>query len=89
MKTLIINDLPRTEQLDSKAMSAVQGGMAKGAPYTLSLFGTSKYDFSLDASQLIGQTQNVMNQNGNNVAFASGITSTITPSQDAHNNIYF
>jgi hypothetical protein len=28
MKTLIINDLPRSEELDSSAMAAVQGGRA-------------------------------------------------------------
>jgi hypothetical protein len=38
---------------------------------------------------MIGQSQNVENNNGNNVAFASGITSTVSPVQTANNNINF
>ncbi|WP_206047003.1 hypothetical protein, partial [Noviherbaspirillum denitrificans] len=45
--------------------------------------------FSFDATQQIGQSQNVVNNNGNNVAFASGISSTVNPTQSANNNINF
>jgi hypothetical protein len=88
MKTLMIADLAHTDTLDTQAMASVRGGMYKGA-YPLPLWGVSKSDVSFDASQLIGQTQNVVNNNGNNVAFASGITSTIKPTQTANNNINF
>jgi hypothetical protein len=90
MKTLMIADLAHTDTLDAKAMASVRGGMYKGA-YPLPFFGygSSKSDVSFDASQMIGQTQNIVNENGNNVAFASGITSTIKPTQTAHNNINF
>ncbi len=89
MKNLMIKDLSLTEELDHKTMMTVQGGMIKGSPVPLFLFGDSKHDFAINASQLIGQTQNIVNENGNNAAFVSGISSTITPSQDAHNNIRF
>ena len=46
-------------------------------------------NFSFDASQMIGQSQNVVNNNGNNAAFVSGITSTVSPIQQANNNINF
>ena len=90
MKTLMIKDLAVTEQLDRKAMAAVQGGMLKGgSPYVLPMLGSSKHDFSFDATQLIGQTQNIVNQNGNNVAFSNDIHSTIKPTQTASNNLSF
>jgi hypothetical protein len=96
MKTLMIADLAHTDTLDAQAMASVRGGMYKGlCPVTLPCygsdygFGSSKSNVSFDASQLIGQTQNIVNNNGNNVAFASGITSTIKPTQTANNNINF
>ncbi len=92
MTTLIIKDLAVTEELDRTAMAGVQGGMFKCAP--VSCFPTDSFpaaikpsSFSFDATQMLGQTQNVLNNNGNNVAFASGITSTVNPSQHGSNNI--
>ncbi|EHP38576.1 hypothetical protein OR16_36265, partial [Cupriavidus basilensis OR16] len=38
--------------------------------------------------QLIGQTQNVVNMNGNNTAFADDIKSHVSSTQNAQNNIY-
>ena len=88
MKTLTIKDLSRTETLDAKAMAAVQGGMKTGVPsYWLSVYDGSKHDNSVTASQVIGQNQQVFNSNGNNVAFADGIRSTVKPTQTASNNI--
>jgi hypothetical protein len=52
-------------------------------------YGGSPTSVSFDASQSIGQSQNVLNNNGNNVAFAHGITSTVNPTQTANNNINF
>jgi hypothetical protein len=89
MNALIIKDLAITEQLDSKAMSAVRGGYG----YSSSSF----YDFSpvfapnnskkIDATQLINNELNLQNANGNNVAFASGISSKVNPYLSTSNNI--
>jgi hypothetical protein len=88
MTILMINDLPNAADLDRQAMSAVRGG--QGVPSWMSSYGLTQpafTNFSFDASQMLGQTQNVMNNNGNNVAFASGISSTVNPTQTGSNNI--
>ena len=98
--TLIIKDLAIASDLDRAAMASVRGGYYKGAPaYSMPSFNGPDWKmpasyapetkFSFDASQMIGQSQNVMNNNGNNVAFAHGITSTVNPTQTANNNINF
>ncbi|AXE95169.1 hypothetical protein ACOCG7_01645 [Paraburkholderia sp. DD10] len=89
MNALMIKDLSITEQLDSKAMSAVRGGFGPS---------TSYYNFSpvfapnnskkVDATQLINTSMDIQNANGNNVAFAAGIHSTIDPSITSSNNIH-
>ena len=90
MTTLMIKDLAVTENLDSKAMTTVRGGTAKLASYyTGPQLSFSQNDFSFDASQLLAQTQNTVVNNGNNVAFSSGITSTVTPHQNGKNTINF
>jgi hypothetical protein len=81
MKSLMIKDLAATAELDGSAMSAVRGGNAFFFPgYNFSQFG-----LSVSAQQLIGQTQNVFNDNGNNVAFADDIGSNVKPVQKASN----
>ncbi|MBS1191775.1 MAG: hypothetical protein H6R10_3567 [Rhodocyclaceae bacterium] len=87
MKTLLIHDLSRSENLDAKAMGAVQGGMYKGLPSFWSYYDGSKHDSSLSAVQEIGQSQDVFNANGNNVAFSDRITSTVKPTQTASNSV--
>ncbi|HYD96166.1 MAG TPA: hypothetical protein VEC01_12635 [Noviherbaspirillum sp.] len=89
MTTLTIKDLAVATDLDASAMTAVRGGTSyKGTlPGWMSSLGFGEAKF--DVSQMIGQSQNVVNNNGNNVAFASGITSTVNPTQSAHNNIRF
>ncbi|MBC7574131.1 MAG: hypothetical protein H7244_07330 [Herminiimonas sp.] len=87
MTSLTINDLSNTAELDRKAMAAVRGGMYKG--YTPPSFGGSKHDFSFDATQLTSQTQNNINENGNNVAFVDGINSTFKPTQTNTSTISF
>ena len=92
MNTLMIKDLSITEQLDSKAMSAVRGGTGYGYP------STSYFNFSpvvapnnskkIDATQLISNELNMQNANGNNVAFTAGLTSTLNPCVTSSNNIY-
>lgn len=88
MRILLIKDLSRTETLDAKAMAAVQGGH-KGAPsyYRLDLYDLSSHDKSMKVDQLIGQNQEVFNSNGNNVAFAGDIRSTVKPNQSASNSV--
>jgi len=102
MTTLLIKDLAAATELDRADMAAVTGGCYYAKPpscWTPS-YGTPDYgmpaapkghptSFSFDASQSIGQSQNVVNNNGNNVAFAHGINSTVNPTQSANNNINF
>lgn len=82
MKSLTIKDLSVTEELDSRAMSAVRGG-------TLPSFwpgvSVSSYDASFNATQLINQSQNTISNNGNNVAFSGPIYSKVEPHQNATN----
>ncbi|HZX31893.1 MAG TPA: hypothetical protein VFF03_11120 [Rhodocyclaceae bacterium] len=88
MKTLTIKDLPRTEALDAKAMAAVQGGYKAGPSYyRLDLWDLSSHDNSMKVDQSIGQSQQVFNANGNNVAFAGDISSTVKPTQTASNSV--
>ena len=92
MKSLMIADLAHTDTLNAHAMAAVRGGsgvMYKNLYPMLAVYDVTKSDLKFDATQLIGQTQNVVNENGNNVAFASGITSTVKPTQSANNKIDF
>jgi hypothetical protein len=92
MKTLIIADIAHTDTLDAKSMASVRGGsgMPKGLyPLYMPAFSSVKNDLSFDATQLINQSQNVVNENGNNAAFVSGISSTVKPTQSANNKIDF
>jgi hypothetical protein len=87
MTTLIIKDLAITEELDAAALSAVTGGTAARMPAGWMPFFGGQADISFNASQALGQTQNVVNNNGNNAAFVCGITSTVNPTQHGSNNI--
>jgi hypothetical protein len=101
MTTLLIKDLASATELDRAEMAAVTGGCTyyKQPSCWTPSYCTPGYEmpspkghptsFSFDASQSIGQSQNVVNNNGNNVAFASGISSTVNPTQSANNNINF
>ena len=86
MKSLTIKDLSITEELDSRAMSAVRGGTLPGFWPGVSV---SSYESSFNVTQLISQSQNTLNNNGNNVAFADHIDSTVKPVQKATNTINF
>ena len=88
MKALMIKDLAMTSELDSKAMAAVSGGTMK-YPFAKPSFSMTKNDFSFDATQLISQNQETLVNNGNNVAFASGIKANVNPTQRADNTINF
>ena len=88
-KTLTIKDLCITEELDSKAMSAVRGGFGPSVSYySFSPVYAPNNSKKIDATQLISNELNLQNANGNNVAFAAGITSTVDPSVHSSNNIH-
>ena len=89
MKSLMIEDLGVAKELDGRAMSGVRGGTGSYwlLPYYSPVHVTDTTNFS--AQQLIGQTNNIVNNTGNNVAFASDIHSTVNPSQQATNTINF
>ena len=90
MKTLLIQDLPVTEELDRKAMACVVGGTSQGyTPHNGYGYSNPKNEFSFDVSQMLDQSQKTLVNNGNNVAFASDITSTVKPHQTGTNNINF
>ena len=98
MTTLMIKDLSATIELDHSAMASVRGGYNKEYLGNMSMYsaggGMPEYKapvntYTFDASQMIGQAQNVENNNGNCVAFANCITSTVNPTQTGKNNISF
>lgn len=91
MSTLLIKDLAVATDLDRSAMASVRGGSSgyyKGAvPSWMPGYGVT--NTSIKAEQLIGQCQDVVNNNGNNVAFANCISSTVNPTQTGNNSINF
>jgi hypothetical protein len=89
MKTLIITDLAHTDKLDRTAMAAVRGGFKFAAPsYS---FGDITYaptsDSSINASQSLGQLQNVMTATANGSAFVDGVHVHNNVSQNGENSI--
>jgi hypothetical protein len=101
MKTLTIKDLSVAAELDAKDLAAVRGGCSYYTPMpsycspcSPSSWGGPQVDVTKDslnfnAAQQLNQSQNTLVNNGNNVAFASGITSNVTPTQNGHNTINF
>jgi hypothetical protein len=90
MSKLMIADLSVSHELDRREMSAVRGGSLGGlwpVYYPTPSVNVSTTNFS--AQQLIGQTNTIENNTGNDVAFASGIHSSVNPVQTAHNSINF
>ena len=89
MKTLIIADLARTEDLSSDAMAAVRGGWSMYAPSTK--FGdvsyTPGYDSSIMATQSLFQKQNVLTATANDAAFVHGVDVHSDVHQDGENKI--
>ena len=86
MKTLIINDLTVTSELDHHAMRAVRGGhgMTQTSWYPPE---APKFSSSLDATQNLTQFQNVVNATANGSAFVDGVTANNNTSQFGQNNI--
>jgi hypothetical protein len=91
MLTLTIRDLPTAASLDRSTMRTVRGGshrLAAGSWSAMpSLPGLPANQYTFDVAQMLGQSQNVVNNNGNNVAFSSGIASTVMPVQSGANTI--
>ena len=96
MKTLLITYLSRAAELDSAALAAVRGGCWGGYRLPVDCMpswpkpGYGKGgDIDFNASQMLNQSQNTVVNNGNNVAFSSGITANVNPTQNGANTINF
>jgi hypothetical protein len=89
MKTLIIKDLARTEQLDRTAMAGVRGGWKMNSPsYSFGdLTYAPSYDSSIHATQTLLQSQEVMNATANGSAFVDGVHVNSDVSQKGNNTI--
>jgi hypothetical protein len=89
MKTLIIKDLARTEQLDRTAMAGVRGGWKMNSPsYS---FGdvsyTPSYDSSITGVQNLAQHQSVLTATADESAFIGDVYVNSDVSQQGHNTI--
>jgi len=94
MKTLMINDLPMTEELGRKAMAEVRGGMHFAPYYWGGYVDASTKNSSFDALQQINQGQSLATNVGNNVAVLGGFASpsvpvTGTQNADIANHVHF
>jgi len=94
MKDLLIKDLSLAAELDADAMAAVQGGSGYYMPVgCFPSYPKPEYpkagNIDFNASQMLGQSQETCVNNGNNVAFASGISAHVNPSQHGTNTINF
>lgn len=88
MSKLTIADLSATQDLDRREMSAVRGGWV-GMPFYYPAPSVKVNTTNFTADQLIGQTNTIMNNTGNDVAFVKNIHSTVDPTQQARNVINF
>lgn len=75
MKTLTVTDLARSERLDRPTMSAVRGGWKMNSPtYSFGdITHAGTYDSSINATQNLGQVQNVLAATANDSAFVGGV----------------
>jgi hypothetical protein len=89
MKTLIIKDLARTEQLDRTAMAGVRGGWSMNSPYFKvgDVTYAPSYDSSIHATQNLLQSQQVMTATANGSAFVDGVHVHSNVSQNGNNKI--
>ncbi|HEX3379248.1 MAG TPA: hypothetical protein VHU21_05530 [Paraburkholderia sp.] len=90
MNTLMIKDLSNTEQLDSKAMSAVRGGNGYYNPMSPSYFNYAPVFAptsikNISTTQSINTELNIQSANGNNSALVEGTTTYINPTIYASN----
>jgi hypothetical protein len=89
MKTLIVNDLARTEDLDHSAMAQVRGGFKMDKPgySTGNVNYTPTFDSSITATQNLAQMQEVMTATANGSAFVSGVHVDSDVDQHGNNKI--
>ncbi|WP_028220352.1 hypothetical protein [Paraburkholderia oxyphila] len=89
MSKLMIADLSVAQELDRREMSAVRGGNLGLLPFYYPTPSVKVDTTNFTASQLIGQSNDIVNETGNDVAFATNIHSTVNPVQTAKNTINF
>jgi archaellum component FlaF (FlaF/FlaG flagellin family) len=92
MKTMTINDLARTQQLDRTAMAAVRGGTnmySRSYAFENTKVAAASYDRSLQATQNLTQIQDVVNATANGSAFLDKIHVDNDVSQDGANKIVY
>jgi hypothetical protein len=90
MKTLIIADLARTEQLDRGAMAQVRGGFKMGGYGGYSAGDVNyapSFDSSITATQNLAQMQEVLTATANGAAFVDGVSVHSNVDQDGQNKI--
>ena len=89
MKTLIITDLARTEELDRGAMANVRGGWKMGGPgYPLGNMNYApSFDSSITATQNLAQIQEVVTATANGSAFVHGVHVNSDVRQHGENKI--
>ncbi|NUY34624.1 hypothetical protein F0160_29645 [Paraburkholderia sp. JPY303] len=90
MKTLMIKDLSSTEQLDSKAMSAVRGGNSYYCPmpsyFSIPPVYAPTSIKNICPTQSINTEMYIQSDNGNGSALVSGTTTYIAPTVYNVNN---
>ena len=93
MKTLIITDLARTEQLERGAMALVRGGYKMetsgyNPSYPTGNFNyTPSFDSSIKATQNLAQMQDVVTATANGSAFLGGVDVHSDVDQHGENKI--
>jgi hypothetical protein len=89
MKTLIIADLARTEQLDRAAMAAMRGGFKMEKPgYSFEHMNYApSFDSSIHATQNLAQMQDVVTATANGSAFLGGVNVHSDVDQHGENKI--
>jgi len=89
MKTLIIKDLARTEQLDSAAMAEVRGGWSMNSPYFKvgDVTYAPTYDSSIKGTQNLAQMQSDVVATANGSAFLDGVHVHSNTAQNGANTI--
>ena len=89
MKTLIITDLARTEQLDRSAMAGVRGGwsMSPASYKPGNLTFAPNFDSSINAVQNLGQQQGVLTETADGSAFLGDVKVHNDVAQKGRNTI--
>ncbi|QGZ65703.1 hypothetical protein FAZ98_23075 [Paraburkholderia acidisoli] len=85
----MIADLSVAQELDRREMSAVHGGNLGLLPVFVPAPKVNMTSTSFTAEQVIGQTNDIVNNTGNDVALVTGICSTVNPKQTANNAINY